>query len=82
MARHYDEVIAICQKLANENPTFAQAHAGLVGGYWGKRMYPQVVEEMRVFGQLSGNRNNSDFALATEQGLRSGGWKGALTKGI
>jgi len=45
-------------------------------------MYPQVIEELKVYGQLSGDRNISVFASAMEQGFRSGGWKVALTKGI
>ncbi len=36
----------------------------------------------RLYGQLSGDRNESDFASALEQGFRSAGWKGALTKGV
>jgi TolB-like protein len=82
LARQYDEGIAVCKKLASENPTFAQTHSCLIDGYWGKRMYPQVIEEWKALGQLSGDRNESDFASAMEQGFRSGGWKGALTKGI
>ena len=45
-------------------------------------MYPQVIEEWKALGQLSGDRNDSEMASATEQGFRSGGWKGALTRGI
>jgi len=82
LARQYDEGIAVCKKLAIENPTFAQTHSCLIDGYWGKRMYPQVIEEWKALGQLSGDRDESDFAAAMEQGFRSGGWKGALTKGI
>ena len=81
-ARQYDEAIASCKKLANENPTFAVAHVCLANGYWGKRMYPQVIEEWKAYGQLSRDPNESEFASATEQGFRSAGWKGALTKGI
>jgi len=81
-ARHYDEGIAACKKLASENPTFAVAHLCLANGYWAKRMYPQVIEEWKAFGQLSGDRNDSDFASVVEQGFRTAGWKGALTKGI
>ena len=81
-ARRYDEAIAACKKLANENPTFAQAHWCLAFGYWGKRMYPQVIEEWRAFGQLSGDPSDFDFASATEQGFRTAGWKGALIKGV
>jgi serine/threonine protein kinase len=81
-ARHYDEAIVVCQKLAKENPTFAEARGCLARAYWGKRMYPQVIEEWVAYGQLSGDRNNSDFGSAMEQGFRSAGWKGALTQGI
>jgi TolB-like protein/Tfp pilus assembly protein PilF len=80
-ARQYDEAIVICKKSANENPTFAEPHFWLAHAYWGKRMYPQVIEEWKAFGQLSGDRN-SEFASALEQGFRSAGWKGALAKGI
>jgi serine/threonine protein kinase len=82
MARQYDEAIAVCKKVANENPAFALAHNCLAYGYWGKRMYPQVIEEWKAVGQLSGDRNQSDFASALEQGFGSAGWKGALTKGV
>jgi TolB-like protein/Tfp pilus assembly protein PilF len=81
-ARQYDEAIAICKKLANENPTFAVAHDCLSDAYCGKRMYPQVIEERKAYGQLSGDRHESEYASALEQGFRSAGWKGALTKGI
>ncbi|MGC1449567.1 MAG: protein kinase [Candidatus Sulfotelmatobacter sp.] len=80
--RQYDEAIVVCKKLANENPTFAKAHDCLASAYWGKRMYPQVIEERRIFGELSGDQSESEFALAMEQGFRSAGWKGALTRGI
>jgi tetratricopeptide (TPR) repeat protein len=81
-ARQYDDAIAGCKKLANENPTFAVAHFCLARAYWGKRMYPQVIEEWRVFGHLFGGQSESDFASAMEQGFRSVAWKGALTKGL
>jgi eukaryotic-like serine/threonine-protein kinase len=81
-ARQYDEAIAVCKKLADENPTFAAAHECLARAYWGKRMYPQVVEQWKAYGQLSGDRNESEFASAMEQGFHFAGWKGALTKGI
>jgi tetratricopeptide (TPR) repeat protein len=45
MARQFDEAIAVCQKLADENPAFAKAHECLAVAYWGKRMYPQAIEE-------------------------------------
>jgi TolB-like protein len=81
-ARQYDEAIAICRKLANDNPAFAISHDCLAYAYWGKRMYPQVIEEWKTCGQLAGNRGESEFAAAMEQGYRSAGWRGALTKAI
>jgi Tfp pilus assembly protein PilF len=81
-ARQYDEAIVACKKVANENPTFAAAHACLRDAYWGKGMYPQVIEESKVYAQLSGDGNESGFTSALEQGFRSVGWKGALRKGI
>jgi serine/threonine protein kinase len=82
MGRKFDEAIATCQKLAAENPTFAQAHFCLIQAYWGKGMYPQVVEEYKLQGQLGGDPRDVEFASALEQGFHFGGWKGALTKGI
>src|SRR5580692_6461665 len=81
-ARKFDEEIAICSKRANENPTFAIAHDCLAQAYWGKLMYPQVIEERKIFGGLSGYQVDVDFAAVMEQGFRSSGWKGALTKAI
>jgi eukaryotic-like serine/threonine-protein kinase len=81
-ARQYDEAIVICKKLANENSTFAMAHYCLAQAYWAKRMYSQVIEERKALGQLSGDPNDSEFAFAMEQGFRTAGWKGALTKCI
>ncbi len=80
--RHFDEAIAICTKLANDNPTFAIAHDCLAQAYWGKRMYPQVIEEWRICGQLSGFQGDIESTAAMERGFQSAGWKGALTKVI
>jgi predicted Zn-dependent protease len=80
--RQYDQAIEVCKEVAKENPTFAFAHNCLAYGYWGKRMYPQVIEEWKAYGQLSGDRNETEFASAMEQGFRAAGWKGALSKGF
>jgi len=82
MARRYDDAIAVCKKVASENPTFAQAHDCLAAAYWGKRIYPRLIEELKTYGQLSGDRHDLQFAAAAEQGFRAAGWKSALTKGI
>jgi TolB-like protein/Tfp pilus assembly protein PilF len=82
-ARRYDEAFAVCKKMANEDPTFAEAHSCLASAYWAKRMYPEVIKEWKLHGQLSkGDEKQSEFASALEQGFRSGGWNGALDKGI
>jgi tetratricopeptide (TPR) repeat protein len=81
-ARKYDDAIATCQKLATDYPTFAQAHICLAHAYWAKGMYPQVVQEFNLLGQLNRNPKDIEFAAALEQGFHSAGWKGALTKGI
>ncbi len=81
-ARQYDEAISVCKQLENENPTFATAHDCLAYAYWGKHMYPQVVEEWKAYGQLSGDPDEAEFAAALEQGFRSAGWRGSLTQAI
>jgi TolB-like protein len=80
--RQFDEAVAVCQKGASENPTFAIVRQCLAFAYWGKRMYPQVIEEWKSLGQLSGDQNESAFAAALEKGFRSASWKGAVAAGI
>jgi len=80
--RQYDEAIAVCQKVASENPAFAPARGCLSNAYWGKRMYPQNIEEWKAYVQLSGYRNGAELTAAVEQGFHSEGWKGALRKFI
>ncbi|MGA7294704.1 MAG: hypothetical protein WBW53_04420 [Terriglobales bacterium] len=80
--RHFDEAISTCTKVANDNPSFAIAHDCLAQAYWGKRMYPQVIEEWKVFGQLSGYPDDIESAAAMERGFRTAGWKGAVANVI
>jgi tetratricopeptide (TPR) repeat protein len=81
-ARRYDEAIAGCKKLADENPTYALAHRCLSWAYWGKRMYLQAIDEWKVYGDLNRDESTSEFASAMEQAFRTGGWQGAFAKGI
>ena len=81
-ARRYDEAIVVCRKLADENPTYAAAHECLANGYWGKKMYPEAVGERKAHAKFSGDRSDSDYAAALEQGFRSGGWDSARKKAI
>ena len=78
----FDEAITLCEKVANETPSFAQGHWCLMKAYWGKRNYAKVVEEAKLRGQMSGERRHIDFAAALEQGFHAAGWKGALAKAI
>jgi len=80
--RNYDEAMAACQKVADENPTFARAHWCLARVYWLKGLYPQMLEQYKTYAQLSADPSEIAFASALEQGFHAGGWKGALTKGI
>ena len=81
-ARRYDEAIAVCSKLARESPTFAVAHDCLMYAYWGKGLYPQAIEESKIYAKLNGGPRDAGYADALDQGFRSGGWKGALAKGL
>jgi hypothetical protein len=45
-------------------------------------MYPQVVEEWKTYGQMTGNPEDAEFGDALDRGFRSAGWKGALTQAI
>ena len=81
-ARQYDEAISACKKVTGDDPAFALSHYCLAQAYWGKRMYPRVIEEWKSYGKLADDRNESEFASALEQGFSAGGWKAALTKGI
>ena len=81
--RRYDEAIVFCNKVADEDPTYAAVHKEcLAPAYWGKRMYPQVIKEWKAYVRLSDDRNESEFASALERGFHLAGWKGALTEAI
>jgi TolB-like protein len=81
-ARRYDDAIAVCQQLLVENPTYNLAHDCLGYAYWGKRIYPQAVEQWNAYYHHSGNRYEAEYGDAMERGFRSAGWTGALTEGI
>jgi serine/threonine protein kinase len=81
-ARQYDEAISACRKVTEDDPGFALSHYCLAQAYWGKRMYPHVIEEWKSYGKLADDRNESEFAFALQQGFRAAGWKAALAKGI
>jgi TolB-like protein len=82
MARQFDEGIIVCKKLASEEPRFAIAHDCLAYAYWGKRMYPQVIEEWKTAARLSSNQTDIEFADALDEGFHSSGWNGALKRAV
>jgi TolB-like protein len=81
-ARRYDDAIAVCQQLLAENPTFNLAHDCLAYAYWGKRMYPRVIEQWSVYYDAAGNRELTEYGDAVERGFHASGWRGGLTEGI
>ena len=81
-AKQYDQGIAVCQKLASDDATFAIAHDCLAQAYWAKGMFSQSVAEWKTYGQLTGNPEELEYGNAMERGFRSGGWKGAMTQAI
>jgi TolB-like protein/Tfp pilus assembly protein PilF len=82
MGRQFDQAIAVCSKLTTDDPNFAIGHDCLAYAYWGKRMYPQVIQEWKLNAQLNGDPHDAQLVQAMDQGFRSGGWNGALLKGI
>jgi TolB-like protein len=81
-ARRYDDAITVCRQLLVENPTYNLAHDCLGYAYWGKRMYPQFVEQWATYLQHDGDNEDVRLGDALEGGFRSAGWRGALTEGI
>ena len=81
-ARRFDDAVGVCKKVTDENPTFAGAHYCLAIAYWGKKVYPRVLEEWKTYDQLSDDRDDSEITSAMEQEFRSSGWKGAVGKSI
>ena len=81
-AGQYDQGIAVCKQLTADNPTFAIAHDCLFYAYWGKRMYPQAVEEWSSYGRLSGSAVFVENAAALQHGFRAGGWPQGLSEVI
>lgn len=80
--RRYDDAITVCKQLLVENPNYILAHDCLGYAYWGKGMYPQVIEQWKASYSQSGNRDFVELGNSLERGFRSSGWHGALTEGI
>jgi hypothetical protein len=76
--------VGLPQQLAldKHNPTSGVAHWEFAHSEWDQRRYPQTIQEFANTGQLLGDKNKADFAAALDAGFHSGGWPGALRKGI
>jgi eukaryotic-like serine/threonine-protein kinase len=80
--RQFDKAIEIYKKVIADNPTFGRGHSELSYSYWGEHKYPEVIQEWKTGAQLEGDKNYAEWAAAIDEGFRSGGWPGALRKGI
>ena len=81
-AHQFDKAAEACKQVIAENPNFGRAHTGLATVYWAERKYPEGIQEYKIGSQLEGDKNYVEWAVALEAGFRSGGWSGALRKGI
>jgi serine/threonine protein kinase/tetratricopeptide (TPR) repeat protein len=77
-----DKSVEMDKRVAAENPSFGIAHMDLGYGYWAQRKYPQSIQEFQTYGQMSGDKNYVDYAVALDAGLHSGDWPTAARKGI
>jgi eukaryotic-like serine/threonine-protein kinase len=80
--RQPDKGLEIIKGVITQNPTFGRAHTSLAMAYWATHHYPEAIQEFKTGSQLEGDKNYVEWANALEVGFRSGGWPGALRKGI
>jgi len=80
--RQFDKAIELYKKLIADNPTFGRAHDVLGVSYWGEHKYAEAIQEWKTVTQLEGDKNYAEYVAALDAGFRSGGWPGALRKGI
>ena len=81
-SHQFDKAIEMYSKVIADTPNFGIAHQGLAFSYWAEHKYPQAIQEFKSGAQLTGNKNDAEYADALDAGFRSGGWPGALRKGI
>jgi TolB-like protein/Tfp pilus assembly protein PilF len=80
--RQFDKAIEIYEKVSADNPAFGEAHRWLGFSYQTLHKYPQAIQEWKTAAQLEGDKNAAEFSAAMDAGFHSGGWPGALRKGI
>ena len=65
-----------------DSPNFGVAHWWLGVSLREKHKYQQAIQEWKTNAQMDGDKNDAEITAALEAGFRSGGWPGALRKGI
>jgi serine/threonine protein kinase/Tfp pilus assembly protein PilF len=80
--RQFDRAIEIIKRVIADNPNFGRAHTGLAVAYWAEHKYPETIQEYKTGSLLEGDKNLAEWADALDKGFRSGGWPGALHKGL
>jgi serine/threonine protein kinase/TolB-like protein/Tfp pilus assembly protein PilF len=81
-SRQFDKAIEQYQKVIAENPSFSAAHQDISIAYWGEKKYEQVIQEYKIYAQLTGDKNYAELAPAMEAAFRSGGWPAAARNAI
>jgi len=81
-ARQFDRANELYKKVIADNPTYGEVHFELAFSAWAQHKYPQSIQEFATAAQLLGDKNMAEFAAAMDAGLHSGGWPGALRKGV
>jgi eukaryotic-like serine/threonine-protein kinase len=81
-ARQFDKAVDVQHKVLADNSNFGRAHSQLAVAYQGQHKYAEAIQEYKTGSQLEGDKNYIELANAFDAGFRSGGWPGALRKGI
>jgi TolB-like protein/predicted Ser/Thr protein kinase len=78
----FDKAIEICNKVIADNPNFGVPHWWLGNSLRAQHGYPQAIQEWKTNARLNGDKHDVEVSAALEGGFRSGGWPGAVRKGI
>jgi len=79
-SHQYEDAIELFKRAIADNPTFPAFHQGLAFAHWGKREYADSIREYQTLAQLSGGKDDAEYAAALDLGFRSGGWAAAQRK--
>jgi TolB-like protein/predicted Ser/Thr protein kinase len=77
LAGRFDDGLAVCRKVAEENPGFARAHFCMFQAYSAKRQYAEAIAELKLASDSSGDKTDAALVQALETGFAGGGWKTA-----